>query len=133
LANQGKANGTDVWFANRLYTPSFEGFRPYAGLRVQNSQRSGLTEGGSEISAMSYAKVNNTNTIGEGGLRYDNTVFDTVNLTAEVGRTTNDITTYKVGASFTPAQHVLGGLTLGQQRQNGVTNNIAQVSLKVLF
>ena len=133
LANQGKANGTDVWFANRLYTPSFEGFRPYAGVRVQNSQRSGLTEGGSEISAMSYAKVNNTNTIGEGGLRYDNTVFDTVNLTAEVGRTTNDITTYKVGASFTPAQHVLGGLTLGQQRQNGVTNNIAQVSLKVLF
>ena len=82
---------------------------------------------------MTYDGYSQTNTIGEGGVRYDSTVFDTVNLTVEAGRTTNDITTYKLGASFTPAQHVLGGLTLGQQRQNGVTNNIAQVSLKVLF
>jgi hypothetical protein len=133
LANQGKANGTDVWLANRLYTPSMAGFRPFAGVRVQNSQRNSLTEGGSEVSAMSYAKVNDTNTITEGGLRYDNTLFDTVNVTAEAGKASNDITTYKLGASFTPAQHVLGGVTLGQQRQNGVTNNIAQVTLKVLF
>lgn len=133
LSNQGKANGVDAWLANRLYTPSLAGFRPYAGVRVQTSQRSGLTEGGSEVSAMSYAKINNTNTIGEGGLRYDNTVFDAVNLTAEAGRTTNDITTFKLGASFTPTQNVLGGVTIGQQRQQGVVNNIAQVSLKVLF
>jgi hypothetical protein len=133
LANQGKAKGTDVWLANRLYTPSMAGFRPFAGVRVQNYQRGSLTEGGSEVSAMSYAKVNDTNTITEGGLRYDNTLFDTVNVSAEVGKASNDITTYKVGASFTPTQHVLGGLTLGQQRQNGVTNNIAQVSLKILF
>jgi hypothetical protein len=133
LANQGKANGTDVWLANRLYTPDFEGFRPYAGVRVQNSNRNGLTESGSDVSSMTYDKINKTDTIGEAGMRYENVVFDKVNVMAEAGRTTNDITTIKVGASFTPKENVLGGVTIGQQRQNGVTNNIAKVSLKVLF
>jgi hypothetical protein len=133
LANQGKANGTDVWLANRLYTPDFEGFRPYAGVRVQNSNRNGLTESGSEVSSMTYDKINKTDTIGEAGVRYENVVFDKVNMMAEAGRTTNDITTIKVGASFTPKENVLGGVTIGQQRQNGVTNNIAKISLKVLF
>ena len=133
LANQGKANGTDVWLANRLYTPDFEGFRPYAGVRVQNSNRNGLTESGSEVSSMTYDKINKTDTIGEAGVRYENVLFDKVNMMAEAGRTTNDITTIKVGASFTPKENVLGGVTIGQQRQNGVTNNIAKISLKVLF
>ena len=142
LGNQGKANGKDVWLANRVYAPSlegieglesFEGFRPYAGVRVQNTQRNGLTESGSEVSSMTYDKINKTNTIGEAGVRYENVVFEKVNVIAEAGRTTNNITTIKVGANFTPKENVLGNASLTQQRQNGVTNNIAQVSLKVLF
>jgi hypothetical protein len=102
-------------------------------VRVQNSNRNGLTESGSEVSSMTYDKINKTDTIGEAGVRYENVLFDKVNMMAEAGRTTNDITTIKVGASFTPKENVLGGVTIGQQRQNGVTNNIAKISLKVLF
>jgi hypothetical protein len=133
LANNGKTNGVDVWLNNRVYTPDLNGFRPFAGARVQNNQRSGLTEGGSELTAMSYAGQNSTNVIGEGGVRYDQKLFDKVNVTAEAGRTTNDITTMKLGASFSPEKNVLGGVTIGQQRQQGVVNNILQASLKIIF
>ena len=133
LTNNGKTNGVDVWLNNRVYTPDLNGFRPFAGARVQNNQRSGLTEGGSELTVMSYAGQNSTNVIGEGGVRYDQKLFDKVNVTAEAGRTTNDITTMKLGASFSPEKNVLGGVTIGQQRQQGVVNNILQASLKIIF
>jgi hypothetical protein len=133
MSNTGKANGTDVWLANRLYAPDMEGFRPYAGVRVQNSKISGLTEAGTPLTAMTYAGQNQTNTIGEVGVRYDTKVNDTVNLTAEVGQTTNNITTVKAGASFTPDKNVLGGVNVVQQRQGSVVNNIVQATVKWLF
>jgi hypothetical protein len=133
MSNTGKANGTDVWLANRLYAPDMEGFRPYAGVRVQNSKISGLTEAGTPLTAMTYAGQNQTNTIGEAGVRYDTKVNDTVNLTAEVGQTTNNITTVKAGASFTPDKNVLGGVNVVQQRQGSVVNNIVQATVKWLF
>jgi hypothetical protein len=133
MSNTGKANGTDVWLANRLYAPDMEGFRPYAGVRIQNSKISGLTEAGTPLTAMTYAGQNQTNTIGEAGVRYDTKVNDTVNLTAEVGQTTNNITTVKAGASFTPDKNVLGGVNVVQQRQGSVVNNIVQATVKWLF
>jgi hypothetical protein len=133
MSNTGKTNGTDVWLANRLYTPDMEGFRPYAGVRVQNSKISGLTETGTPLTAMTYAGQNQTNTIGEAGVRYDSKVNDTVNLTAEVGQTSNNITTVKAGASFTPDKNVLGGVNVVQQRQGSVVNNIVQATVKWLF
>jgi hypothetical protein len=57
---------------------------------------------------------------------------DKVNLIAEVGQT-GGVTTAKAGASFSPKQNVLGGVTLAQQRQDGVTHNTVQASIKVLF
>jgi hypothetical protein len=133
MSNTGKADGTDIWLANRLYTPDMEGFRPYAGVRVQNSKISGLTEAGTPLTAMTYAGQNQTNTIGEVGVRYDSKVNDTVNLTAEVGQTSNNITTVKAGASFTPDKNVLGGVNVVQQRQGNVVNNIVQATVKWLF
>lgn len=131
--NSGKTNGQDMWINNRVYTPEFKGFRPYAGVRVQNTQISGLTESGSTLTAMSYDKVNSTNVIGEGGLRYENKLFDKVNLVAEAGQTSNNITSQKVGLSYSPEKNVLGVFNIGQQRQNGVVDNTAQVNIKVLF
>jgi hypothetical protein len=133
MSNTGKADGTDIWLANRLYTPDMEGFRPYAGVRVQNSKIAGLTETGTPLTAMTYAGQNQTNTIGEAGVRYDTKVNDTVNLTAEVGQTTNNITTVKAGASFTPDKNVLGGVNVVQQRQGSIVNNIVQATVKWLF
>jgi hypothetical protein len=129
----GSASGTDVWVSNRLYTPDTNGFRPYAGVRVEKNSRGAVTETGSALTAMSYNGVNTTKTIGEAGVRYEAEVNDTVNVLAEAGRTTNDITSIKVGASFTPEKNVLGTITVGQQRQNGVVNSVAQAMLKWMF
>jgi hypothetical protein len=133
MSNTGKTNGTDVWLANRLYTPDMEGFRPYAGVRVQNSTIGGLTESGTPLTAMTYGAQNQTKTIGEAGVRYDAKVADTVNLTAEVGQTSNNITTVKAGASFAPEKNVLGNVNVVQQRQGSVVNNIVQATIKWLF
>ena len=133
LSNSGKRNGVDAWFANRLYTPEISGFRPYAGVRLQNSQMSGLTESGSAISAMTYDKVNTSNVVGEGGVRYEHKLFDKVNFIAEAGQATNNITSEKVGLSYSPEKNVLGAFNIGQQRQNGVVNNTAQLNVKILF
>jgi uncharacterized protein YhjY with autotransporter beta-barrel domain len=133
MSNTGKTNGTDVWLANRVYAPETKGFRPYAGVRVQNSKIAGLTEAGTPLTAMTYGAQNQTSTIGEAGVRYDTKVNDTVNLTAEVGQTSNNITTVKAGASFTPDKNVLGGVNVVQQRQGNVVNNIVQATVKWLF
>lgn len=133
MSNTGKTSGTDMWLANRVYTPDTNGFRPFAGVRIQNSTMGAVTESGTPLTAMTYGKQNQTNTIGEAGVRYDAKVADKVNLTAEAGQTTNNITTVKVGASFTPEQNVLGNVNVVQQRQGSVVNNILQASIKWLF
>jgi hypothetical protein len=133
MNNTGKTSGTDVWLANRVYAPDTKGFRPYAGVRIQNSKISGLTEAGTPLTAMTYGAQNQTKTIGEAGVRYDAKVADAVNLTAEVGQTSNNITTVKAGASFTPDKNVLGSLNVLQQRQGSVVNNIVQATVKWLF
>lgn len=133
LSNNGKTSGQDMWINNRLYTPSVEGFRPFVGARVENNQITGLTESGSSLTAMSYNKVNQTNTTGEAGVRYEHKLFDQVNLVAEAGQNTNSLATLKAGASYSPDKNVLGTVNVGQQRQNGVVNNILQAAVKLFF
>lgn len=133
LGNNGKTNGQDVWISSRVYTPEWKGVRPYAGARVENNQRTGLTEGGSEITAMNYAGVNQTRTSGEAGVRFDKELFDKINLITEAGKTTSGITSFKAGFNYSPGKNIVGGVTVGQQRQDGVTNSLAQASLRVFF
>jgi hypothetical protein len=133
MSNTGKTRGNDIWVANRVYAPESKGFRPYAGVRVQNSKMGAVTESGTPLTAMNYSGQNQTKTIGEAGVRYDAKVADAVNLTAEVGQTSNNITTVKAGASFTPDKNVLGSLNVLQQRQGSVVNNIVQATVKWLF
>jgi hypothetical protein len=133
LSNTGSATGNDVWINNRVYAPSTKGFRPFVEARVEKNYRAGTTENGSDVSAMSYDKVNNTKVTGGGGIRYENKVMaDKVNLIAEVGQT-GSITTAKAGASFSPKQNIIGGVTLAQQRQDGITNNLIQAQVKIFF
>jgi hypothetical protein len=133
LSNTGSATGNDVWINNRVYAPSTKGFRPFVEARIEKNYRAGTTENGSDVSAMSYDKVNNTKVTGGGGIRYENKVMaDKVNLIAEVGQT-GSITTAKAGASFSPKQNIIGGITLAQQRQDGITNNLIQAQVKIFF
>lgn len=133
LGNSGSTSGQDVWLSSRVYTPVYEGFRPYVGARVENNSRNGFTESGSALTAMNYAGINTTKTSAETGVRFDKVIFDDINFMAEAGTTTQNLTTYRAGFNYSPGKNVIGGVTVGQQHQNGVTNNVAQVSLRVFF
>jgi hypothetical protein len=132
-SNSGKTAGNDIWLSNRLYTPEFKGFRPFAGVRVENNKRNELTETGSAITAMNYAAVNQTRTVGEVGLRYDVAIRERVNFIAEASQTDTSLTTVKVGVNFAPKERVVGGVSVVQQSQNGVQNTLGQVSLRWIF
>lgn len=134
LSAGGKTSGRDVWFNQRIYTPDTFGFRPYAGIRVENNQRNAVDEGGSSLIAMSYGAYSQTQTFGDFGVRYENNFGVTrLNVLAEVGSTTNGITYGRAGVSYRPLPNVMFQATLGQQRQDGITNNIVQGMLKVAF
>lgn len=132
-SNSGKTSGQDYWLSNRLYTPDLKGFRPFGGVRVENTSRASFTEAGSALTSMNYNGVNSTNTIGEAGVRYDKKIADKVNVLVEVSQTTNDITTAKIGASFAPTQSAIGSINIGQQRQDSVVNNMVQAMFKWMF
>lgn len=132
-ANSGQTKGRDYWLSNRLYTPDWRGFRPFAGLRLEQNNRGAMTESGDAITAMSFDRVKDQRTVSELGLRYDVVVKGLVNLMTEAGHTDSGITTVRTGLSFTPRQNVMGGVTVGQQRHNGITQNTAQAKLVLLF
>jgi hypothetical protein len=134
LSNSGSTTGNDKWLSNRLYSPAWEGLRAYAGTRTEVNRVSGFTEAGDAITSIQYGKVDSTRTSGEAGVRYDTKFLDDkMNVTVEAGRSSLDINTAKLTTSFAPEKNILGGVTLAQQRQAGVTNNIAQAFVKVAF
>ena len=133
LSNTGSTSGQDVWLSSRVYAPAKEGIRPFVGARVENNSRNGFTEGGSTLTAMNYAGVNTTKTSAEAGLRFDKVMFNDVNFIAEAGTTTQNLTSVKAGVNYSPGKNIIGGVTVGQQRQDGVTNNTAQASLRIFF
>ena len=92
------------------------------------------TECGSGLIAMNYDSRSQTQTFGDVGLRYENNFgVNRLNVLAEVGSTTNGITYGRVGTSYRPFSNVAAQLTVGQQRQDGVTNNIIQGLVKIAF
>lgn len=133
LYNTGSTTGRDMWFSNRLYTPSFYSFRPFAGVTAITSNRGAVDESGPMLTSMSYNKYSQTSVIGEAGLRYDNKVYGNLGVIAEVGQTTNNITYGKVGVNYKPSNSLYTSVALGQQRQDGVTNNIVQANIKIAF
>lgn len=133
LYNAGSASGRDMWFSNRLYTPSFYSFRPFAGVTAISSNRGAVDESGPMLTSMSYDKYNQTSIIGEVGLRYDNKVYGNLGVIAEFGQTTNNIAYGKVGVNYRPSNSLYTSVALGQQRQDGVTNNIVQANIKIAF
>lgn len=133
LSNSGSANGSDYWISNRLYTPAFFSTRAFGGITVGNSYRGAIDETGPLLTAMSYNKYGETLTIGEVGVRYDNKIYRNIGLIVEAGQTTNQITFGKLGVNYKPTNNLYGVVSLGQQIQNGVTNNIVQANLKIAF
>jgi len=132
-SNSGKTTGADAWISNRLYTPDWRGFRPFGGIRVEQNKRNALIESGDAITAMSFDSVNRTRTVSELGLRYDTVIKDAVNFMVEASHTDTNISTVRAGVNFAPRQNIVGGITIGQQYQNGITNLTVQASMKWHF
>jgi hypothetical protein len=131
-SNSSSANGYDLWFSGRAYTPSLKGFRPYVGARVEHNTIDSVSEKGTALTAVDYSKVNSTNTSAEYGIRYDYQIKK-VNLLAEAGSNSDNIKLYRVGASFVPNEKLVGGLTYTQQEYQSIKNDIIFANLKVLF
>jgi hypothetical protein len=132
-SNSGKTTGADAWISNRLYTPDWRGFRPFGGIRVEQNKRNALIESGDAITAMSYDSVNRTRTVSELGLRYDTVIKDAVNFMLEASHTDTSLSTVRAGINFAPRQNIVGGITVGQQYQNGVSHSTAQASIRWVF
>ena len=132
-SNSGKTTGADAWISNRLYTPDWRGFRPFGGIRVEQNKRNALIESGDAITAMSYNSVNRTRTVSELGLRYDTVIKDAVNFMLEASHTDTNLSTVRAGINFAPRQNIVGGITVGQQYQNGVSHSTAQASIRWVF
>jgi hypothetical protein len=132
-SNSGKTTGADAWISNRLYTPDWRGFRPFGGIRVEQNKRNALIESGDAITAMSYNSVNRTRTVSELGLRYDTVIKDDVNFMLEASHTDTNLSTVRAGINFAPRQNIVGGITVGQQYQNGVSHSTAQASIRWVF
>lgn len=132
LYNNAKSNGSDIWLANRLYTPDLKGFRPFVGVKVQRTSIDADTESGSALTAVTYNKVSNTDVTGLYGVRYDKQLGK-FNLAAEIAASTDSITNIKAGVNFKPGEKFQGGLELVQQRSEGFNNNVVSASVKYLF
>lgn len=132
LYNNSKSDGTDVWLANRLYTPELKGFRPFVGVKVARTALDGTTESGPALTAQRFSKVTDTDVIGLYGIRYDR-LIGKMNLAAEVASTTDSITNIKAGINFRPGEKFQGGLEVSQQRFDGFNNNILSANVKYLF
>jgi hypothetical protein len=131
-SNSSYTKGYDAWLSGRAYTPSLKGFRPYFGARIERNVIKAANETGTSLTAVNYDKVDNINTNGEYGVRYDYQIKK-FNLIAEAGSNTDKVTLLKVGASFSPTDKVMAGLSYTQQEYQSIKNNIIFANLKVLF
>jgi hypothetical protein len=131
-SNSSSANGYDLWLSGRAYTPSLKGFRPYAGVRVENMNIDSAKDSGTALTAVNYNKLNTTNTTAEYGVRYDYQIKK-VNLLAEVGSNSDNIKLYKAGINFVPNEKVIGGVSFTQQEYDNIKNDIISANIKVNF
>jgi len=69
--NQSTPNGNEWWVHNRLYVHPTTGVSPYIGYTVGQLRRDGYTEIGSIQSARTVDKLNQTNHVGEIGLKLE--------------------------------------------------------------
>lgn len=131
-SNSAKTDGQDLWTSARVYTPSVEGFRPFAGARWERNQRDGVTETGTQLTAATHSAVNQSTISSEVGVRYELTL-DTGKFYTEVARTSQQLTRAHIGASTKIDKETAIRVQVGQERQLGVVNRTLQADLRWLF
>lgn len=120
--NSHSTNGKNVWLNNRVYSPDFEGFRPFVGATVGRSTTGGYTEAGAIQSARTVGKQVDSYTYGEGGVRYEKAIDD-FRLAGEVSQSTDSFTTGSVSVGYAPTKTGTIALTATTQQGNNVNTN----------
>ena len=133
LSNSSSASGNDKWAAVRGYTPAVYGFRPFVGGRVENNQRGSAVDTGSEVSAVSYDRLNSTKSTAEAGLRYEKALADKWTAVAEAGRNTAQLNTYTASVIYAAKDNSSIVAKITRQEQNGVDVNQAMILGRINF
>jgi hypothetical protein len=133
LSNTGSAKGKDMWFSTRVYAPNMEGFRPFAGVRVEKNERDAVIEKGDSLTAMSYDALNKTKTSADLGLRYEKELAQDWKAMGEYAYNTQNIKSAYVGVAYQPTDNSVVRAKIGQVSQNGVDSNTAQLEARIYF
>lgn len=133
LNNNSSVNGNDKWAAARAYTPEFKGFRPFIGGRVENNQRGSAIDTGSEVSSVSYDKLNSTKSAAEAGIRYEKELTNKWTTVAEVGRNTAQLNTYTASAIYATTNNSSIVAKVTRQEQNDVAANQLMILGRINF
>ena len=132
-ANSANTKGRDYWFASRAYTPDFEGFRPFVGVRSEHNRINATVDSGSAMTAVEYARVNTSKFSEEVGVRFEQKLTDEFTTKAEVSRNTLNYRSGTLALSYQVDKTAAAELKIGQQRWDDVKTNTAQLNVRVLF
>jgi hypothetical protein len=133
LANSARTNGQDNWLHVRAYTPSIRGFRPFAGVRQEHNTREYVLENGSFLSQVDYNRVRQTLGTTEIGVRYEHTFNKSWSIAGEVSQ--NDRNLYSMFGTlmFNDENNSTMIFRIGQQQQDGVIIDIAQLQVALRY
>lgn len=133
MSNNAKTNGTDTWKHIRVYTPSKYGFRPFIGARQEHNNRDYVMENGSTLTAVDYTKLDRTNDITEYGVRYEHQFNKHWTVSGEFTENNNNLSSVYGTVMYNAENNSSMILKIGQQKQNDVTADIAQIQLRISF
>ena len=133
LSNSATTNGLDNWVTGRVYTPAYQGVRPFIGARWEKNRVSGVTSIGSDLTSVTYDPTSTTKISEEVGVNFDRPITDKISLTAEASRTSLNYKTLLGGLSYKVKDKTDISIRAGQQQWDDVKSNMLQASGRVLF
>ena len=133
MSNNAKTPGQDTWAHLRVYTPAMRGFRPFVGARKEHNSRDYVMENGSSLTTVDYTKLNQTVDTTEYGVRYEHMFNKNWAVSGEVAQNNRNLSTAYGTLMYNAQNNSTMILKIGQQRQDGVIADIAQIQLAVRF
>lgn len=133
LYNSSETTGHDAWLVNRLYTPNYSGFRPFAGIKFEYDYRRDVFESGPALTAQQYPKRNDFDTSAHGGLRFEHEIIDDISGVVEGLIDTNKMRTLYTGFSYAFDSGASVMLKYAYQEKDGFTNNIFGLQARLSF
>jgi len=133
MSNNANTHGQDTWAHLRVYTPAMKGFRPFVGARKEHNSRDYVMETGSSLTAVDYTNLKQTVDTTEYGMRYEHQFNQNWAVSGEVAQNNKNLSTAYGTLMYNAQNNSTMILKIGQQRQNGVVADIAQIQLAVRF